>query len=240
MKTFNLFLSLSLIFLFASSALVAQQSKVLIFSKTRGFRHTSIEHGRTIIADLCLENNIAVDSTEDASIFTFNNLKKYDALIFLNTTGDLFNEKQQEALIKYIQNGGGFMGVHAATDAEYEWEWYGKMVGGYFMSHPKQQNAKIKVINKDHPSTSMLPDEIERWDEWYNFKNVNPDITVLATLDESSYEGGEMNGNHPIVWCHEFDGGKIFYTGFGHTDATFDEPLMQKHMLGGILWVIGK
>ena len=240
MKTFNLFLSLCLIFLFASSALVAQQSKVLIFSKTKGFRHASIEHGRTIIADLCLKNNIAVDSTEDASNFTFNNLKKYDALIFLNTTGDLFNEKQQEALVKYIQNGGGFMGIHAATDAEYEWEWYGKMVGGYFMSHPKQQNAKIKVINKDHPSTSMLPDEIERWDEWYNFKNVNPDITVLATLDESSYEGGEMNGNHPIVWCHEFDGGKIFYTGFGHTDATFDEPLMQKHMLGGILWVIGK
>ena len=240
MKTFNLFLSLCLIFLFASSALVAQQSKVLIFSKTKGFRHASIEHGRTIIADLCLKNNIAVDSTEDASNFTFNNLKKYDALIFLNTTGDLFNEKQQEALVKYIQNGGGFMGIHAATDAEYEWEWYGKMVGGYFMSHPKQQNAKIKVINKNHPSTSMLPDEIERWDEWYNFKNVNPDITVLATLDESSYEGGEMNGNHPIVWCHEFDGGKIFYTGFGHTDATFDEPLMQKHMLGGILWVIGK
>ena len=240
MKTFNLFLSLCLIFLFASSALVAQQSKVLIFSKTKGFRHASIEHGRTIIADLCLKNNIAVDSTEDASNFTFNNLKKYDALIFVNTTGDLFNEKQQEALVKYIQNGGGFMGIHAATDAEYEWEWYGKMVGGYFMSHPKQQNAKIKVINKDHPSTSMLPDEIERWDEWYNFKNVNPDITVLATLDESSYEGGEMNGNHPIVWCHEFDGGKIFYTGFGHTDATFDEPLMQKHMLGGILWVIGK
>ena len=240
MKTFNLFLSLCLIFLFASSALVAQQSKVLIFSKTKGFRHASIEHGRTIIADLCLKNNIAVDSTEDASNFTFNNLKKYDALIFVNTTGDLFNEKQQEALVKYIQNGGGFMGIHAATDAEYEWEWYGKMVGGYFMSHPKQQNAKIKVIDKDHPSTSMLPDEIERWDEWYNFKNVNPDITVLATLDESSYEGGEMNGNHPIVWCHEFDGGKIFYTGFGHTDATFDEPLMQKHMLGGILWVIGK
>ena len=108
------------------------------------------------------------------------------------------------------------------------------------MSHPKQQNAKVKVINKNHPSTSMLPDEIVRWDEWYNFKNMNPDLTVLATLDESSYEGGEMHGNHPIVWCHEFEGGKVFYTGFGHTDATFDEPLMQKHMLGGILWVIGK
>ena len=240
MKAFNLFLSFGLVFFFVIPALIAQESKVLIFSKTKGFRHGSIEHGRTVITDLCLKNNIAVDSTEDASLFTFKNLKQYDALIFLNSTGNLFDENQQEALVKYIQNGGGFVGIHAATDAEYEWEWYGKMAGGYFMSHPQQQNAKIKVINKSHPSTKMLPDEIERWDEWYDFKSMNPGITVLATLDESSYEGGKMNGNHPIVWYHEFEGGRVFYTGFGHTDETFDESLIQEHILGGILWAISR
>jgi type 1 glutamine amidotransferase len=240
MKTIKSFLLYSLVFFIAIPALEAQESKVLIFSKTKGFRHKSIEYGREVIADLCSSNNIAVDSTEDAELFTFKNLKQYDALIFLNSTGDLFNEKQQNALIKYINNGGGFVGIHAATDAEYEWEWYGRMAGGYFKSHPKQQNAKIKVVSKDHGSTNMLPDEFVRWDEWYDFKSMNPDIIVLAKLDETSYEGGTMDNNHPIIWYHEFEGGRAFYTGFGHTNETFDEPLMQKHILGGILYAIGK
>jgi len=240
MKIIKSFLLFSLIIFIAIPVLEAQESKVLIFSKTKGFRHKSIEHGREVIADLCLSNNISVDSTEDAELFTFKNLQQYDALIFLNSTGDLFNEKQQKALVKYINNGGGFVGIHAATDAEYEWEWYGRMAGGYFKSHPEQQNAKIKVLSKDHASTIMLPDEFVRWDEWYDFKSINPDIIVLAKLDETSYEGGTMDNDHPIIWYHEFEGGRVFYSGFGHTNETFDEPLMQKHMLGGILYAVGK
>jgi len=240
MQTIKSFFLYSLVFLMLSPTIQAQKSKVLIFSKTMGFRHKSIEHGREVITDMCLSNDIAVDSTENAALFTTKNLKQYDALIFLNTTGDLFNDKEQKAFIKYIQDGGGFVGIHAATDAEYDWDWYGKMAGGYFKSHPKQQKAKVKIINKNHASTNMLPDEIVRRDEWYDFKNVNPDIIVLATLDETSYKGGKMNNDHPIVWYHEFEGGRVFYTGFGHTDETFDEPLMQKHMLGGIKYAIGK
>jgi type 1 glutamine amidotransferase len=114
------------------------------------------------------------------------------------------------------------------------------MAGGYFKSHPKQQEAVVKVIDKNHPSTSMLPDEWKRFDEWYNFKNVNPDLRVLAKLDETSYEGGEMQNNHPIIWCQEFEGGRTFYTGFGHTDETFQEPLFQKHIIGGIRYAIGE
>jgi type 1 glutamine amidotransferase len=220
--------------------LEAQESKVLIFSKTEGFRHESIEHGRAVIAEMCSNNDIAVDSTENSALFITKNLKQYNALIFLNTTGDLFNEKEQKALVRYIRDGGGFVGIHAATDAEYDWQWYGKMAGAYFKSHPKQQKAKVKVIRKDHPSTNMLPDEFVRRDEWYDFKNVNPDIVVLATLDETSYKGGKMDNNHPIVWYHEFERGRIFYTGFGHTNETFDDPLMQKHILGGIKYAIGK
>lgn len=212
--------------------------RVLIFTRTTGFRHASIEEGRKVIARICLENNIAVDSTEDAAAFNDNTLKKYDALIFLNTTGDLLNKDQQEAFIRYIHSGGTWIGIHAATDAEYDWPWYSKLTGAYFKSHPAQQDAIVKVVDKSNPATSMLPSEWKRFDEWYNFKNMQPDLNVLAYLDESSYKGGGMNGDHPIIWYHEYEGGLAFYTGFGHTDETFHEPLIQKHLQGAILFVI--
>lgn len=235
-KVIVFFLVLIVIF----SSVEAQNGKVLIFSKTKGFRHGSIQKGTEVITKICNVQNIEVVATEDASVFQYKNLKEYDALIFLNSTGDLLDEKQQKALVKYMKNGGGFVGIHAATDAEYDWPWYGEMIGGYFLSHPKQQNAKVLIINKEHPSTEMLSDEWIRWDEWYDFKNVSPNITVLAKLDETSYEGGKMNNDHPIVWIQEFGGGRVFYTGFGHTDDTYDEPMIQIHIIKGILWAMGK
>jgi type 1 glutamine amidotransferase len=240
MKAIKFIFTSVILLSFILSMTQAQDTRVLIFTKTNGFRHQSIEKGREVLTELMLTRNIQVDSTENADLFTIKNLKKYDALIFLNTTGDLFNETQQQALIKYIQDGGGYVGIHASTDAEYDWPWYGQMAGGYFKSHPKQQEAVVRVIDKNHPSTRMLPDEWKRFDEWYNFKDVNPDIKVLAKLDETSYEGGEMNNNHPIVWYHEFEGGRVFYTGFGHTDQTFEDPLFQEHVMGGIQYAIGK
>jgi type 1 glutamine amidotransferase len=240
MKTIKIILTFLIIQLFSGTMANAQDTRVLIFTKTKGFRHQSIEKGREVLASLLLSHNIQVDSTENAALFTASNLKKYDALIFLNTTGDLFNEEQQQALVKYIRNGGGYVGIHASTDAEYDWPWYGKMAGGYFKSHPKQQEAIVMVTDKSHPSTSMLPDQWKRFDEWYDFKEVNPDIRVLARLDETSYEGGQMQNDHPIVWYHEFEGGRVFYSGFGHTDETFKEPLFQEHIMGGIQYAIGK
>jgi type 1 glutamine amidotransferase len=212
---------------------------VLIFSKTKGFRHSSIEAGRQAIAGICLKNNLTVDSTEDAGWFNDVTLKKYAVIIFLNTTGDLFNEEQQNALMNYIHSGGGWMGIHAATDAEYQWPWYGQLAGAYFKSHPDQQEAAVQVKDKNHPATRMLPDIWKRFDEWYNFKDLGSDLKILAYLDESSYQGGENRGNHPIIWYHEFEGGKAFYSGFGHTEATFDDPLILEHLLGGIQWIIG-
>jgi uncharacterized protein len=240
MKTIIFIVALFIIISFPDTGVNAQEARILIFTKTKGFRHQSIEKGREVLASLLQARNIQVDSTENAGLFTNGNLKKYDALIFLNTTGNLFDEKQQEALVKYIRNGGGYVGIHASTDAEYDWPWYGKMAGGYFKSHPKQQEAIVMVTDKSHPSTAMLPDEWKRFDEWYDFKDINPDIKVLAKLDENSYEGGEMQNDHPIVWYHEFEGGRVFYTGFGHTDETFEEPLFQKHVMGGIMYAMGK
>jgi glucose/arabinose dehydrogenase/cytochrome c551/c552 len=217
------------------------QTKVLVFSKTAGFRHGSIVPGKLAIMKLGQENNFAVDTTEDASKFTDAVLKEYNAVVFLNTTGDVFNNVQQAAFERYIQSGGGFMGIHAATDCEYNWPWYGKLVGAYFKGHPKNQTARLNVIDKSHPSTSHLPDVWERVDEWYNFKKApsKDDVKVLVTIDESSYQGGDNGEWHPMVWYHDYDGGRSFYTEFGHTNESFADPNYLKHILGGIKYAIG-
>ena len=154
--------------------------------------------------------------------------------MFLSTTMDVLGDEQQSAFEKYIQDGGSFMGVHAAADTEYEWPWYNKLVGAYFLSHPKQQTATIDVLDRNHPSTKHLADTWTHFDEWYNYKNINPDLNVLMKLDESSYEGGKNGDNHPIAWYHEYDGGRAFYTGLGHTEEAFDDLNFRQHLVGGI------
>jgi len=232
-------LSLALLFVMAPQLAQSQKDnpKILVFGKTKGFFHTSIPKGMVTIMNLCGQSGITADTTRDAAAFTLDNLKRYKAVVFLNTTGDVLDNTQQEAFVKYIRSGGGFLGVHAATDTEYDWPWYNKLVGAYFLSHPQQQEAVIQVTDKNNPATSMLPDSWKRMDEWYNFKDINPDIHVLAYLDEKSYKGGENGAKHPFIWCHEFEGGRAFYTGAGHREDNYDEPLMQKHLLGAIKWV---
>ena len=236
----KVFFSITLL-LFLSTATFAHTFKVLIFSKTEGFRHASIPIGISAIQQLGVENNFSVDATEDASIFTFSNLIQYDAIIFLSTTGNILNSAQQEAFEQYIQSGGGFVGIHAASDTEYDWPWYGKLVGAYFDSHPNNQTATIKVADKIHPSTKNLPEYWERFDEWYNYQsNPRGHVHVLATLDENSYNGGNMGYDHPIAWMHDFDGGRAWYTGGGHTEESYSEPLFLDHILGGILYATGE
>lgn len=212
--------------------------RVLLFSKTAGFRHECIPAGIEAIRKLGNDNGFTVDATEDAGAFTEGNLARYAVLIFLNTTGDVLNDSQQAAMERFIRSGKGFVGIHAATDTEYEWPWYGQLVGAYFKSHPKVQEATIAVADRTHPSTRHLPPRWTRTDEWYDFRTEPSGVNILATLDESTYEGGTM-GDHPIVWCHEFDGGRSWYTGVGHTNETFQEPDVLKHLLGGIQWAAG-
>jgi len=152
----------------------------------------------------------------------------------------VLNETQQVVFEQYIRSGGGFVGIHAAADTEYEWPWYGKLVGGYFESHPKIQKAVIHVKNSKHLATKGLPVDWKRTDEWYNYKSLNSDIKVLMTLDESTYEGGKNGSDHPIAWYHEYDGGRAFYTGIGHTNESYSEPLFLQHILGGILYAAGE
>ena len=247
MKVFSVGIGLAVCSLFNCSSgtsneapAAAPKSTVLVFYKTAGFRHASIPVGLQAIQKLGRENTFGVDTTNNAAAFTPATLKKYAAVVFLSTTQDVLNETQQTAFEQYIRSGKGFVGVHAATDTEYEWPWYNGLVGAYFTNHPAVQKAMVKVVDKTHPSTSFLPSSWERTDEWYNFKNIQSDLKVLATLDESSYTGGTNGANHPIAWYHAYDGGRAFYTAGGHTNESYSEPLFLQHLLGGIKYAIGK
>lgn len=210
---------------------------VLIFSKTAGFRHDSILAGVVALRELGEQHYFAVDATEDATYFTDEGLAAYRVVVFLNTTGDILNADQQAAFERFIQRGGGFVGIHAASDTEYDWPWYGQLVGASFASHLAIQPAMLRVADQTHLSTRFLPGDWGRTDEWYNFRHLpEPEVHVLLHLDETTYEGGTMGTPHPISWYHTYAGGRAWYTGMGHTSASYSEPLFREHLAGGILW----
>jgi cytochrome c len=219
-----------------------QEPRVLVFSKTAGYRHSSIETGVAAVQKLGRENGFAVEATEDAAAFTERNLKRFRAVVFLNTTGDVLDARRQDAFERYIQAGGGWVGIHSATDTEYDWPWYGRLAGAYFESHPNNPNVQkgtFRVVDKDHPATQGLPERWEREDEFYNFKSIDRDIRVLLDIDETSYQGGTNGARHPMSWYHAYDGGRALYTNMGHTEATFSEPLFLRHLLGGLRYAMG-
>ena len=220
-----------------------QEPRVLVFSRTAGFRHTSIGAGLAAIRKLGQESAFSVDATEDAAAFTSRNLARYRAVVFLNTTGDVLDAAQQDDFERYIQAGGGYVGIHAAADTEYDWPWYGRLAGAWFNGHPNNPNVRkgtFRVLDKSHPSTEGLPDRWEREDEFYNFKSIDPGIRVLVDIDEKSYEGGTNGDRHPMSWYHEYDGGRAWYTNMGHTAETFSEPLFLRHLLGGLRYAMGR
>jgi uncharacterized protein len=218
----------------------AQEFRALVFSKTQGFRHQSIPEGVAAIKKLGSKHRFQVYATEEADQFTKENLEKYDVIILMSTTGTVFNEEQREAFQEFVRSGKGVVGVHSATDTEYEWEWYNKLIGGQFSHHPQQQTARLKVVDRNHPSTYHLNENWLRTDEWYAFKNFNEDVNVLVKLDETSYQVGQRNGqdmamgDHPISWYHEYDGGRVFYTGLGHVEEAFEDADFLDHLYGGI------
>jgi cytochrome c len=219
-----------------------EPTRVLVFSKTAAFRHESIPAGIEAIKKLGEHHHFIVDTTENASAFHEENLARYKLVVFLNTTGDVLNQEQQNDFERFMQAGGGFVGIHAATDTEYDWPWYGKLVGAYFQSHPNDPNVRkgdYYVVNENHPASDSLPERFTRQDEFYNFKDINPDIQVLVKLDEKTYEGGTNGDNHPAAWYHSYDGGRAFYTAMGHTNESFSEPLFLKHLVGGIEYALG-
>ncbi|MFB6935840.1 ThuA domain-containing protein [Streptomyces chartreusis] len=219
----------------------AASFEVLVFSRTAGFRHDAIPAGIDTLRTLGGQNDFSVTATEDAGAFTSANLAGYEAVVFLNTTGDVLNAAQQTALQSYVDSGGGYLGVHAAADTEYDWPYYGQLVGAWFQSHPAIQQATIRTEDRTHPATSHLGATWTRTDEWYNYRaNPRPRVHVLQTLDESTYSGGSMGADHPITWCHRQGQGRSFYTGLGHTVESYADPAFRSLLLGGVRYAAGQ
>jgi type 1 glutamine amidotransferase len=243
MKTITLQAFLLLLFTAISAgshALPKKQKKILVFSKTAGYRHTSaIDAGKRYLMQMGKNNRFGVDTTESADVFTAENLKKYSAVVFLCTTGNVLNDQQQLAFEQFIRRGGGYMGLHSAADTEYDWAWFGELNGAYFKNHPKQQEAIFNVVDGNNIATAHLPKVWKRFDELYNFKWIGTDLHVLITIDESSYTGGANGEDHPMAWYHAFDGGRGFYTALGHDNKSWEDPLYQQHVLGGIRYAMG-
>ncbi|MDH5610306.1 MAG: ThuA domain-containing protein, partial [Cyclobacteriaceae bacterium] len=237
------FISLAVPFLFALLLSGCQssrdQKRVLVFTRALKSVHASLPAGIDAITRLCLENGIAVDTTTNGGYFHEDSLPAYSAVIFLNTSADVLDYRQQADFERYIQSGGGFVGIHCAAATEYEWPWYNGLVGAWFDGHPDLQTATIHTTDVGHPSTDHLMKDWVRYDEWYNFRNIREGLQVVLTLDETTYEGGNHPGNHPIAWFHEYDGGRSFYTALGHTTESYTEEAFLTHVLGGIQYAIG-
>jgi type 1 glutamine amidotransferase len=220
-----------------SAGNAAPGTRVLVFSRTKGFRHASIPDGIAAIRTLGATRGFLVEATEDPEQFRDENLKRFNAVVFMSTTGDVLDSAQQAAFERYIRGGGGYVGVHSATDTEYDWPWYGQLVGAYFKQHPRIQNARVDVRDRSFIATKCLPAVWNRQDEWYDFRAAPPvDAKILLTLDEKSYQGGTMGDFHPLSWYHRYDGGRAFYTELGHTSESYTDPVYLEHLLGGILW----
>ncbi|GAA4837394.1 ThuA domain-containing protein [Kitasatospora terrestris] len=216
--------------------------KVLVFSKAAGYVHDSIPTAVQTVKDLGAANGFTVDATADDTVFTDADLAQYKAVVFVSTTGDFLPDPDEQAAFeRYIRAGGGYAGIHAAADGEYQWPFYGKLVGAWFRGHPSQQNARVTFEDRGNASTSHLPSTPwTRWDEWYNYQtNPRANTHVLASLDETSYQGGTMGGDHPITWCQDFAGGRSWYTGMGHTTASYTDPAFRAMLLGGIQYAAG-
>ncbi|GAA4208199.1 ThuA domain-containing protein [Actinocatenispora rupis] len=219
--------------------------QVLVFSRTTGFRHDSIPAGIAAVRALGDRHGFGVDATECGAVFTDDTLPRYAAVVWLSTTGDVLDEPQRTAFQRYVEGGGGYLGVHAAADTEHRWPWYGGLVGARFHDHPATQPGTVRIEDGGTAATEGLPREWPRTDEWYNFRaNPRGSVHVLATVDEATYDpvgyrGGAMGADHPVAWCHRYAGGRSVYTALGHTAESYREPAFLRHLYGALRMAAG-
>lgn len=235
------------VFLFTTS--LAQEKKqfnALLVTKTAGWHHESINEGVTAIKELATRNFFNVQWHQEGSTVTDKYLENFQVIIFLNTTGDIFKEDEQKAIEKFIKAGKGFVGIHSASDTEYGWEWYTKLVGRMFKIHPAIQTAKLRLTENKFSGLDQFTDGQFWTDEWYEFSpETTTDLKYILAVDESSYNAkvqwGEKKGEgmgsfHPVAWYHDYDGGRSFYTALGHMPAVYSEPAFLNHIYAGIYW----
>ncbi len=248
---------ISFLVLFQYEAISQKQFKALLITETAGWHHESISNGITAIYELAATHNFEVQRQQNAIKITNESLKDIDVVIFLSTTGDIFDKEEQAIFEKYIQSGKGYVGIHAASDTEYDWQWYTKLVGRMFHIHPVQQTAKLKIIDHNFPGLEHFPNTLLWTDEWYEFGKEKVDnLQYLVTVDENTFDPNVVwsnrdpdgNGNmidrvgkgmgkfHPISWYHEFDGGRSFYTALGHIEKIYENSWFLSHLYGGIYY----
>lgn len=214
----------------------AEPARILVFTRTAGFRHDSIPVAVDTLRELAPEVGLAIEHSEDPSLFNDEALAKYRAVVFASTTGDVLDAEQQAAFERYVRAGGGYLGVHAAADTEYDWPWYGELVVAYFSGHPPGLQDTRVTFEGDAAPAFAQPWRVT--DELYNYKrNPRSFAEVIATVDERDYEGGTMGSDHPIAWCHARFGGRAWYTGLGHTEAMYADPIYRAHLLRGLRYV---
>ncbi len=224
---------------------------VLVFTKNgKGYVHENIPASIAAIQKLGKELNFSVDITTSSALFTDDSLVKYDVVIFSNTNNDVFDtEKQKVAFMRYIQAGGGFMGIHSASGTERNWKWFKLMLGATFLRHPPFQRFAVYVFDKKHPAAKDLPAKWETDDECYFFKEFNVGVNVLLVSDISNIKESDDGKNvkpdvfgnrYPAAWCHEFDGGKSWYTALGHSKEDYSNPVYLAHIIDGLKWVTDK
>jgi hypothetical protein len=239
-----LFFILSLLFI-TTSCQAQKQFKALLVTTTRGWHHESLHYGVVALKKMAQEQEFTLDVFQDPNSFTDEKLKQYGVVIFLNTTGNIFDSAQQKVMERFIQSGKGFVGIHSASDTEYEWEWYTKLVGRMFHIHPANQRAKLAVTNKTFPGLKELDGRL--WmDEWYEFGEEKvAGLQYILTVDETSYnpkagwgakQGKGMGAFHPVAWYHNYDGGRAFYTALGHIASNYSDAAFLQHLSAGIRW----
>ncbi|GGX60065.1 Crp/Fnr family transcriptional regulator [Streptomyces minutiscleroticus] len=204
-----------------------------MYTRTTGYRHDSLPDAVAAFRTL---GDFDVVHTEDPAALE-TGLDRYAAVVFLSTSGDVLTPAGRDHLARYVGSGGGFVGVHAAACTEYGWPYYGDLLGARFTRHPEYQPGRVLIEDSRHPATRHLPTVWEVEDEWYDFEaSPRGAVHVLAVADESSYTGGGMGDDHPIAWCREHGGGRVFYTALGHASAAYADPGFRSHLLGGVLW----
>lgn len=241
------YFSIALSFIAASCSPEQESAKdtILVFSKTADFRHKSIEVGVDAMKKLGRDRGFDVVATENTDLFTGDKLSQFDAIMFLNTSGDLFTDEEEAVFQQYVRTGGGVVGIHLAAGTEMKytiWTWFMKLMGGRFTYHPKRQEATMIITDTEDPTTRHLQNPWRIYGEWYNYNNLSPDIHVLISMDETSYDFGNkkpMGDFHPLAWKHEFEGARVFYTGLGHTEEEYRDPDFLEHVYQGILFAVG-
>ena len=231
----------------AAPARAADQPRIHVFHLATGYRHASIDAGIPALKALGAREGLQVEASEDPTVFDAQTLRRFRAVMFLNTTTQrqkpdtewLVGERQA-ALQAFVRAGGGVVGIHAAADSHYGWDWYGRLMGARFAKHPPgTPQGSLAVTDPKHPALGGLPARFDRPDEWYYFDDYDPTARVLVTLDPASIGQADANPN-PISWVRTYDGGRVFYTAMGHTPESFSDPLVLNHIAAGLKWVMGR